>query len=321
VPRPVVFDTDMGVDDALALCLAFRSPELRIEAVTTVHGNVAVGQATDNVFRVLSVLNVAQTLAVASGSAKPLRREPVHAEDVHGSDGLGGVTRLRNVDGSERYPRTGEAPDRRSSSDVFAAVAEKHPGQATLVAVGPLTNVARFVSDSPNAARRFREFVVMGGAFRRHGNMSPVAEFNVYADPHAAEIVLNSGVPLTLVPLDVTETVVLSQERVQRHAATRLGRFIAEMTAEYMDFGRRVEGVDGCFVHDALAVAYLIRPDWFRGVARRVAVETEGAVAYGQTVADLREPPRFAAAPNATILVGVDADAFLHLFETRVLNG
>lgn len=319
---PVAFDTDMGVDDALALCLAFCSPELRVKAITTVHGNVSVAQATTNVLRVLNVLEVTSPPTVTPGAPQPLRCEPVHAEDVHGVDGLGGITRLKNPDGSERYPPIATtAWDNRSPSEVFASVAEAFPGEATLVAVGPLTNVAHFVLERPDAARRFREFVVMGGAFRREGNMSPVAEFNVYADPHATEIVLNAGVPVTLVPLDVTEQVVLSRERVRRYAAGRRGEFVVEVTAEYMDFGRRVEGVEGCFVHDALAVAYLVQPSLFRGVFRRVAVETEGTVAFGQTVADLREPPRFGGEPNAKILLHVDVEAFLHLFQTRVLHG
>lgn len=316
---PVVFDTDMGVDDALALCLALRSPEIRIEAITTVHGNVSRDQATANVLRVLGVEGVTAPPTVTPGAAKPLRREPVHAKDVHGADGLGGITRLKNPDGSERYPPLGAALDNRSPSEVFASVAEAFPGEATLVAVGPLTNVAHFVLERPDAAKRFREFVVMGGTFRREGNVSPVAEFNVYADPHATEIVLNAGVPVTLVPLDATEQVVLSRERVQRYATSRRGKFVVEVTAEYMDFGRRLEGVEGCFVHDALAVAYLIQPGLFRGIFRRVAVETGGTVAFGQTVADLREPPRFGGEPNAKILLHVDTESFLHLFQTRVL--
>jgi len=321
VPLPIVFDTDMGVDDALALCLAFRSPELSIEAITTVHGNVSVEQATGNVLRVLNLLEPPRMPVVARGCDQPLRREAVHADDVHGSDGLGGATHLRNPDGSERYPPAAVPLDPRSPWEVFASVAEEHPGKATLIAVGPLTNVARFLHDRPDAAKGFREFVLMGGTFRREGNMSPVAEFNVYADPHAASIVLSSGVPVTLVPLDVTERVVLSQERVRRGATTPLGRFLVDITAAYMDFGHRVEGVDGCYVHDALAVAYPIQPELFCGVRRHVAVETEGSLTFGQTVADLREPPRFDADPKVTVLIDVDASAFLNLFERRVLRG
>jgi inosine-uridine nucleoside N-ribohydrolase len=318
MPRAILLDTDTGVDDALAICLGLRSPELRVVGITAVHGNVPVRRALANILRTLDVLRPDDPPPVALGADRPLVRAPVHAQDVHGSDGLGGATRLAGPDGGLLYPESSRAPDARHATGVLLDAIGEQPGEVTLVAVGPLTNVALALQRDPERMRQVRGLVVMGGAFRRQGNMSPVAEFNVFCDPHAAQAVLDSRLPLTLIPLDVSERVVLSRAMVERPGP--VAQFVRDITREYMDFGERVEHIPGCYVHDALTVAYLLDPTLFRTVERYVAVETEGRITAGQTVADLREPPRFGGAPNARIAVDVDAEGFLRLFASRVLQ-
>jgi len=317
--RRIVLDTDTGVDDALAICLAMRSPELRVEAITAVHGNVPVGRAAENILRTLAVLGATELPTLAVGASVPLRRDPVYADDVHGWDGIGGASRTRDDTGNPAYPVPDMAFDRRPAPQVIAETVAARPGEVTVVAVGPLTNVALAMSLYPEAMRHAARIVAMAGAFRRQGNMSPVAEFNVYADPDAVAVVLGFGVPVTLVPLDATERIVLRRELVERHATHRRGRFVRDITAHYMEFGSTHEGIDGCYVHDPLAVAHVVDDALLTYVERRVVVETTGTVTLGQTVADLREPPRFAGEPNARIALDADPERFLRLFETRVL--
>ncbi|MDA1193116.1 MAG: nucleoside hydrolase [Candidatus Poribacteria bacterium] len=316
--RRILLDTDTGVDDALAILLAMRSPEVRVEAITAVHGNIPVETAAANIGRVLDVCQPESRPPVAMGAARPLKRHPVHADDVHGSDGLGGATALLKPDGSLRYPPSSVPLDPRSATEVICETLRRAPNEVTLVAVGPLTNVAQAWRADPDALRSAREIVVMGGAFRRFGNMSPVAEFNVFADPHAAAEVFDSGLPVTLFPLDVTEQVVLTREAVGR-AHGELAAFVRDITDATMAFGERVEAIQGMYVHDALTVAYLIDPSLFGFVERRVEVETVGQVAYGQTVADLRETPRFRGEPTVKIVVSVEADAVIELLIDRTL--
>lgn len=320
MPRPILLDTDTGVDDALALCLAMRSPELRILALTAVHGNVPVHVAAANIQRTLDVLGVAEPPPVALGAADPLVGEPTYADEVHGWDGLGGATRLTDSQGHPLYPDSPRPLDPRPAVSLIHETISQSEFPPILIAVGPLTNVAHAIQTAPETMRRVEQIVVMGGCFRRQGNASPVAEFNIFTDPHAAQVVFDFDVPTTIIPLDVTEQVVLSRKVVESHANHRRGRFVRDITAQYMDFGERVERINGCFVHDALAVAYVFRPKLFRTVERYVAVETEGRVARGQTVADLREPPRFVREANARIAVEVDARAVLDLLISRVLR-
>ena len=318
--RPVLLDMDVGVDDALALCLAMRSPEIDVVGIAAVHGNVPVELTATNALRTLDVLGGPARPPVAIGARTSLDGRQIHADDVHGRDGLGGATTLLSQDGKTLYPESLTPADGRSATEMIHALVAAHPSDLTLVATGPLTNVAEAVHADPGHMRALHRIVAMGGTFRREGNMSPVAEFNVFADPDAARVVFEAGIPLTLVPLDVTEQVVLDRETVNRNANAHLGRFVRDVTDAVMDFGARIEGIQGMYVHDALAVACVIDSTLFRTVDRLVRVETTSPLTMGQTIADLREPERFGGPPNAAIAVEVDGARFLSLLVQRVFG-
>lgn len=305
----MLLDVDTGVDDALALMLAIRSPELEVLGITTVSGNVPVARSTANTLLALEMLG-ASTIPVVAGAAAPLARALFTAAEVHGSDGLGDVT--------HRYP----APSRqatRGAAEFLLQMIHRHPGELTLIATGPLTNVATAIQRDAGAMRRLQGLTVMGGAIRVPGNVGPTTEFNFAVDPEAAAIVLGAGLPLTLVPLDVTEQVVLSHEAVEKaRGAGKLQAFIREITAAVMDFHREHEGVDGMFLHDPLAVGVVVDPSLVRGQPMAVAIERRGELTAGMAVADLRR--RSQAAPTATVCVEVEAARFLHLFRDRVLR-
>ena len=210
---PIVIDTDPGVDDALALALAFASPELTVRAVTTVAGNVDLETATANAVYLLDLLAPGHAPRLAKGCAKPLARSLVTAEEVHGSDGLAGITRL---DGWHR-PDTSRQLARGSAVDVMLDEIKRSTEPLTVIALGPLTNIAAAITRDPAAMRRISSLVVMGGSLYAGGNVTPYAEFNFYVDPEAADAVLAAGLPLTLVPLDVTHQLVV-RERNHRGA-------------------------------------------------------------------------------------------------------
>ncbi|GIX06529.1 MAG: hypothetical protein KatS3mg115_0932 [Candidatus Poribacteria bacterium] len=258
---------------------------------------------------------------VSLGAERPLLQSPTEATEVHGRDGLGGATYRRDAEGNLLYPEPSVPLDPRPATELILQAAAAHPGELTIAALGPLTNLALAARTDPERIRLIREILWMGGAFRRFGNCSPVAEFNAYADPHAAAIVLEAGVPLRIFPLDVTERIVLKPELVARYRQTPLGRFVDHITGHLFAFSRRVEGVEGMYVHDAATIAYLVEPERFRFLERWVVVETEGRWTRGQTIADLRRPPRFDGKRNALLALDVEGEAPVRLLEERVLKG
>jgi inosine-uridine nucleoside N-ribohydrolase len=306
--RRVVLDVDTGVDDALAIMLALRSPELEVLGITTVGGNVPVSQCTTNTLLVLEMLD-APEIPVVAGAAVPLSRKPFTAAEVHGPDGLGGVTR--------RYP----IPTRRArqgAADFLLEMVGRNPGRLTLIATGPLTNLATAIQRDGGAMRGVQGVTVMGGAIRVPGNVAPTTEFNFAVDPEAAAIVLAAGLHLTLVPLDVTEQIILTREAVEGAGEGRLQGFIREMTAETMVFHRDVEGFDGMFLHDPLAVGTVVDSSLVSGRAMPVQVERRGELTAGMAVADLRRRSR--AKPTATVCQNVDVARFMQFFIRRVLR-
>ncbi|MXY50878.1 MAG: nucleoside hydrolase [Gemmatimonadetes bacterium] len=319
MPVRVILDTDTGVDDALAILLAMRSPELRVEAITGVCGNTSLENCVRNIHLTLSVLDARETPVVARGEERPLVRELAFAGDIHGEDGLGGVSRQVDADGRRVYPDPDQRPSTEHAVDLITNLAGRYPGELILVAVGPLTNVARAVMKDPDRMRGLRAIIIMGGAFETGGNVSPVAEFNIHADPHAAQIVCDSGIPLVFVPLDVTRQAFLDAGTIDRFAAEAGARavFVRDCTARYVAFHRQNRGVNGCFLHDPLAVAVAVREDLVTTVPARVDVETAGDLTTGMTVSDLRSD-RWGE-PNARVCTAVDVQAFTRLFEERVL--
>lgn len=313
--RPVIIDTDGGVDDALAILLAGAAPELDIRAITTVFGNVGLAQATKNVALVLEVAGRGGAVEIAAGHVRPLLRTIVDAEAVHGADGLGGVTLAPD---SEWAGGTGTSPDLACHApERLIAAARAHGADLGIVAVGPLTNLAAAWLAAPEVMAGIGDLVIMGGAVSGKGNVTATAEFNFFCDPEAAAIVMASAMPKTLVPLELTHQALLTREEVRRWGAAHESagaRFVAAITGHYMDFYRKKIGHDGCHPHDALAVATLIAPGLFRFEPQCVAVETGGALGAGMSVVDHRGGQ----APNAKVGVGVDAPGFSALLEERI---
>ena len=318
-PRPVVIDTDTGIDDALALMLALRSPELRVELITTVAGNVPIPMATANARRILALLAPSVWPAVAQGLGRPLRR-PLHtATAFHHHDGLGGVTHLRHADGSQRYPVPEQPAVHRQAVQRLLQVVQHCGRNLTVIALGPLTNIARAIQLAPALMQQLGRLVVMGGAISVPGNVSPVAEFNIFVDPHAADVVFRAGVPITLVPLDVTTQVRLTHDFLQ-HAgqgtATPLMSAVHDLTKQSLH--SRSEGMA---MHDPLAVTVAIDPSLVTCTALPVCTETRGPHTIGMTVADRRPSAYWRSdMPRLEVALAVDTPRVLKLFATRVLT-
>ena len=308
-PRPVILDVDTGVDDALAIMLALRSPELDVRGILTVSGNVHVSQTTANTLTVLNVLE-APPVAVAAGAAAPLARPAITAGDVHGGDGLGGV--------AGRFPPSRRAVTTDAVGFLLDAI-DRQPGQLTLIATAPLSNIALAIEKDALTMRKLRALFVMGGAIRVPGNVGPVSEFNFTVDPEAAAIVLAAGLPLALVPLDVTERVVLTRQHLDSiNPAGKLHTFVKEIVAATMAFHRMHGEGEGIILHDPLAVGVALDASLVRREPMALAVETQGALTAGMAVADLRRRRR--AAPTADVCVEVETQRFLRLFTERVLR-
>lgn len=318
----ILIDTDPGVDDALAILLAMKSPELRVEAITTVSGNVHVEQATQNLLTILGLLELSAYPIITKGEAHPLVKPLVKAEHVHGEDGLGNISKLRNFDGSLRYPLAHCEISTLSGFDLILEMVDRYPDELVVVALGPLTNISKAIRKDAKRMQRLRSIVLMGGVFREYGNVTTTAEFNVFVDPHAAHGVFNSGIPVHIAPLDVTHQVVLTGERLNAEIEGRSDKifcFLKESTQACMEFYREHIGFYGLHIHDALPIGMLTHPDFFESVDAYVQVETEGNLTSGMTVADLRRE-RQRPIPNASVCVKVDSDAFLNHFFQRVLS-
>ncbi len=277
----LLIDSDPGIDDALAILLALRSPDARVEAVTTVAGNVAVELATANARRILSVAAPDPAPPLASGAPAPLKRALITAHQVHGQDGLGNLERFVEPNGQPRYPEPTYAIEMRSGPEVILDAADRWGPDLTVVALGPLTNLALALQQDPRRLGRVGRIVVMGGAIAVPGNITPAAEFNFYVDPEAAAAVLEAGLPVELVPLDVTRRVVLAQtaltERLLR-CSDRVARFILDFTLHGFAFGAEREN-GGIVLHDPLAMAVALDPSLVTLDPLHVEVECEGRLA------------------------------------------
>jgi inosine-uridine nucleoside N-ribohydrolase len=277
-PIPVVIDCDPGVDDAIALLLALRSPELEVLGVTTVAGNAGIDVVTANAAAVLDLAGAPAGLPLARGAAGPLRGDRVPDEPIHGVGALGGVA----LPVSERRVAAG-APE------LIARLALDRPGEVVLVAIGPLTNVARLVTEHPDAAAALRGIMHMGGAVFVPGNITPAAEFNTFCDPEAAHVVLTSGLPVRVVPLDVTRRAAFPGRLSDRLAGSSdvrtatAGAMLRGLTARHETrHGKRL-----CYVHDATAVAAVIDPAPFGWHRHAVDVECAGELTRGALIVDV----------------------------------
>jgi inosine-uridine nucleoside N-ribohydrolase len=305
VTTPVLIDCDPGHDDAMALLLALASPELQLLGVSTVHGNQTLEKTTANALRVLEFAGRGD-VPVAAGANRPLLREPTVAASVHGETGL---------DGPDLPPPAG-APATLHAVDFLADRLRMAGGPVTLIPTGPLTNIALLLSRHPDVAGDIERIVLMGGAIAE-GNVTPAAEFNIWVDPEAAARVFASGLDVTMVGLDVTHRALMTAEHAERlKAAGRVGAMVAELWAFYHRWHTRVYEFPGTPVHDALAVAHVIRGDLLTTQHRNVEIDCASELCRGRTVVDLwrisgREP-------NAHVAVEVEGDEFLDLLVERI---
>lgn len=308
-PRRIIIDTDPGQDDAVAILLALASPEeIEVLGITAVAGNVPLALTAKNA-RIVCELAGRPEIPVYAGCDRPLGRELVTAEHVHGKTGLNGP-----VLPDPKMPlRDGHAVD-----FIIDTVRAEPPGAVTLCPLGPLTNIAMAFEKAPDIMDRLAGIVLMGGAYFEVGNITPAAEFNIYVDPQAADIVFKSGVDLTVMPLDVTHKALVTKPRNDafRRLGNRVGEAVAEMTDFFERFDREKYGSEGAPLHDPCVTAYLIRPELFSGRHINVEIETMSDLTMGMTVADWwRVSGR---APNATFMGDVDADGFFALLTERL---
>jgi purine nucleosidase len=305
--KKVIIDCDVGVDDALALILAFHSRELEVKAVTGVNGNVPLDLVFDNIKRILSFIEPDLHPFIARGAAQPLRGHSTYAYGVHGEDGLGGA-RIEKKEGQWWKIFSGPA------DKLFAEMARQNPDQITLIATGPLTNLALGIERDREGMGKLRDVVIMGGAVRTKGNITPYAEFNIFNDPLAAKIVFESGLPITLVPLDVTHQVFLTpgliEERV-RPLGNPFSRFAIEAMGYDLTRHRFERGTDLFHLHDPLAVGVVINPDLVKKERLSLQVEAGEGDRYGF----ISESDR---GPGIEACLVVNSKAFLELFLSRL---
>ncbi|MFD0693018.1 nucleoside hydrolase [Paenibacillus sp. GCM10027628] len=310
--KPIILDVDTGIDDALAISYAVHSPELEILGLTTCFGNVTVEEATRNTLLVLEHLD--SQVPVIPGAAKPLfvSRVKANATHIHGEDGIG------NTLIESKMPKR-EASPLYAPQFIIDQVRSK-PHQVTIITVAAMTNLALAIMQAPDIVDLVDNVIVMGGAVKRAGNVTPHAEANIYADPEAADYVFASGIPITLVGLDVTMETLLPKKDVQawRDKQSALGTLMADMTEYYIDaYEDFYPGIGGCGLHDPLAVGVAIQPDFVKTESLYVRVDLDGFHSLGRTVADLRSKP--AHEPNMNVCVEVDTQRFLDHFLTRVV--
>ncbi len=300
MPRKIILDCDPGHDDAVAILLAHAHPEIDLLAVTTVAGNQTLAKTTLNARRICTLGGI--DVPIAAGASEPLTRALVVAEDIHGASGL---------DGPSLPEPTVDVVDRHAA-DLIVELVRAHPGEVTLVPVGPLTNVAEALRRSPGLDREIREVVFMGGSAGR-GNTTPLAEFNVKVDPEAAQLVLDAEVPVTMVGLDITHQAAATDEVVGRIRAlgSPVGDVVADLLVFFASTYLDVFGLPAPPLHDPVAVARVIAPELVRTRETFVAVETEGRWTAGATVVDLHGV--LGRPPNAQVALELDVDGFWDL--------
>ncbi len=301
VPEPVILDVDPGHDDAIAMMLACGAPELDVCAITSVAGNVSLEKTTRNALKVLSFVGRTD-VPVGAGAAAPLARVLRTAEHIHGESGLDGAD----------LPEPVLVPDGRDAVRLMADVVGESPEPVTLIPVGPLTNVANFLEEHPRLRQNIRRVVLMGGSIGP-GNVTPAAEFNVYVDPEAARVVFESGLPTTMVGLDVTREATAGPEELERlRSLGRAGEVAAGLaTYYYARAYRRTYGLAAPPIHDAVAVAAVVEPAILQTRSMRVDVECEGVLTRGETVCDVYGVT--GGSPNAEVAVGLDREAFFEI--------
>ncbi|MCR9067466.1 MAG: nucleoside hydrolase [Rhodobacteraceae bacterium] len=307
--RKIIIDTDPGQDDAVAILLALASPdEIEVLGITAVAGNVPLALTSKNA-RIVCELAGRSDIPVFAGCDRPLAHTLVTAEHVHGKTGLDGIP-LPD-------PQM-KLQDRHGVDFIIDTLRAEPPGTVTLCPLGPLTNIATALTRAPDIGPRIAGIVLMGGAYFEVGNITPAAEFNIYVDPEAAQVVFHSGAPITVMPLDVTHKALITRDRndALRALGTRVGAVVAAWTDFFERFDKEKYGSEGAPLHDPCVIAYLLAPELFTGRHINVEIETQSALTRGMTVADWwRVTDRV---PNATFMGDLDAPGFFELLTTRL---
>ncbi|CUH65728.1 Pyrimidine-specific ribonucleoside hydrolase RihA [Thalassovita autumnalis] len=307
--RKIIIDTDPGQDDAVAILLALGSPEeIEVLGITAVAGNVPLSLTESNARRVCELAG-RPDVKVFAGCDRPMGRPLVTAEHVHGETGLNGPV---------LPDPTMPLQEQHGVDFIIDTLRAEASGTVTLCPLGPLTNIATAFEKAPDIVEKVQEIVLMGGAYFEVGNITPAAEFNIYVDPQAADIVFKSGAPIVVMPLDVTHKALVTPARNDafRNIGNRVGIAVAEMTDFFERFDKEKYGSDGAPLHDPCVTAYLIKPELFKGRHINVEIETQSELTMGMTVADwwgVTDRPA-----NATFMGDVDSDGFFALIAERI---
>ncbi|GKV69241.1 ribosylpyrimidine nucleosidase [Sporosarcina sp. NCCP-2716] len=298
--KKVIIDVDTGIDDAIGILLAEKSGMADILGITTVNGNTSLDQATRNTRKITKLLG-RDDLKVVQGAARPLLRDPYFEVSVHGNDGIGGALRDMEV----------EIRDEGFAPDFIIEQAKQHPGEITVILLAPLTNMALAIRKEPRLKEWLKELVIMGGAFDHRGNITPTAEYNMYIDPEAAKIVVHSGIPITMVGLDVTSQTLLTKADVEAIRPGAARDFIEEATVHYMNHYFSRNGKQACAMHDPLAVGAALDRSLVETKKYYVDIETNSDLCDGQTVCDFTNWHK--KEPNVDVCVGVDRERFIRM--------
>lgn len=307
-PQKIIIDTDPGQDDAAAIMLALASPEMQVLGLTAVAGNVPLHLTERNAGIVAEICGRSD-IAVYAGADKPLARKLVTAEHVHGKTGLDGIDLFKPARPIEKM---------HAVDFIIETLRNEPAGTVTLCLLGPLTNIAMVIERAPDVVKRIKQIVLMGGGFFEGGNITPSAEFNIYVDPEAAKIVFAAGVPITMLPLDVTHKVLTTRTRVDRLRANgnRASVAMAGMLEFFERFDEEKYGTDGGPLHDPTVIAWLLDPEMFAGRNCNVEIETGSELTLGATVVDWWKVT--GRPENAFVVKDVDADRFFDLLIERL---
>jgi purine nucleosidase len=308
LPHPIIIDTDPGQDDALALLLAFASPELEILGITAVAGNVPLALTELNARKICELADRSD-IKVFSGADRPMLRKLVTAEHVHGRTGL---------DGPDLPEPAMQLQNQHAVDFIIETLMQHEANTITLCVLGPTTNIGLALQKEPRIAARIKRIVAMGGGFFEGGNVTPAAEFNIYVDPQAARMVFEAGIPITLIPLDCTHQALTTKARVEKFRTMK--NKTGPATAQLLDFFERFDeqkyGTDGGPLHDPCVIAWLLHPELFTSRDVNVSIECESELTMGMTVIDWwRVSDRKA---NATVCRNINADKFFDLLTTRL---
>jgi purine nucleosidase len=307
MPKHIIVDTDPGIDDSLAFLLALASPEVVVDGITTIHGNASTAQVTKNA---LSILELAKGshVPVYKGCDLPLVQPSLLGPETHGDTGLGYAV----LPDPQTQAQAGHG------SDFIIDHIMAHPGEITLVALGPLTNVALAIRKEPRIIQNVKEVFIMGGAIKHQGNTTPLAEFNTYVDPHSAHMVFHSGMPMILTPLDVTYQCIFLKEDLDRllKIDSPITKFISDATRFYMEFHDEYQKIDGCVINDPMTLALTYMPEICDYQDLYVDVDISTGVGLGNTFGDFYNYDK--KSPNMKVALDVRPRMFMELFLERM---